>query len=114
MFLSNCRSYALRRIKDAFWEHKLETDPATTDNLMQTAHKNMEIIKRQVSFRSLLVSFKKVKLVGRRNLSLVKLMNRRNLDLVKLVGRRVINHVKLAVYRTFNLVKLSLCQHNYN
>ena len=46
----------MRRIRDAFQEHKLETDPVTIDNLMQHARRNLDIIKRQVSFIKLLLS----------------------------------------------------------
>lgn len=46
-FLS--RSYAVRRVRDAFRQHKLETDPDNLKKLVSEAYENLEVIKRQVS-----------------------------------------------------------------
>ncbi|XP_067144822.1 LYR motif-containing protein 4B-like [Centruroides vittatus] len=42
------RSYALRRIKDAFRQNKNETDPEKLKDLISYGKENLEIIKRQV------------------------------------------------------------------
>ncbi|XP_054721577.1 LOW QUALITY PROTEIN: LYR motif-containing protein 4-like [Uloborus diversus] len=42
------RTYSLRRIKDAFREHKEETDNEKIQDLVTYANSNLEIIKRQV------------------------------------------------------------------
>lgn len=56
----NYRSYAQRRIKDAFREHKHETDQSKIDSLIQKGQENLEIIKRQVVISQL---YKEPKLV---------------------------------------------------
>lgn len=42
------RSYALRRVRDAFKEHKATQDKAEINELLDDGLKNLEIIKRQV------------------------------------------------------------------
>ena len=42
------RTYALRRIKDGFKQHKTESDPETIKSLVKHAEDNLEVIKRQV------------------------------------------------------------------
>ncbi|XP_055934041.1 LYR motif-containing protein 4B-like isoform X2 [Argiope bruennichi] len=42
------RTYSLRRIKDAFREHKAETDYEKIDDLITYGNANLDIIKRQV------------------------------------------------------------------
>ncbi|XP_013772311.1 LYR motif-containing protein 4-like [Limulus polyphemus] len=42
------RTYALRRIKDAFRENKGESDPGKIKDLIMYGVHNLEIIKRQV------------------------------------------------------------------
>ncbi|GIX68533.1 LYR motif-containing protein 4B [Caerostris darwini] len=42
------RTYSLRRIKDAFREHKGETDNLKIDDLILYGRTNLDIIKRQV------------------------------------------------------------------
>ncbi|KAJ1526720.1 hypothetical protein ONE63_008300 [Megalurothrips usitatus] len=44
----NFRMYALRRVKDKFHGHKLETDPKKIDALISSANQNLDIIRRQV------------------------------------------------------------------
>lgn len=56
----NYRLYAQRRIKDAFREHKNETDANSIKTLVQKAEENLEIIKRQVTISKL---YKEPKLV---------------------------------------------------
>ncbi|KAF8782843.1 LYR motif-containing protein 4 [Argiope bruennichi] len=41
------RTYSLRRIKDAFREHKAETDYEKIDDLITYGNANLDIIKRQ-------------------------------------------------------------------
>lgn len=43
----NFRSYAVRRVRDAFKQHKLETDPDNLKKLVSEAYENLEVIKRQ-------------------------------------------------------------------
>ncbi|GFW17187.1 LYR motif-containing protein 4 [Trichonephila clavipes] len=47
------RTYSLRRIKDAFREHKEESNLEKVDDLLTYAKANIEIIKRQVLIGSL-------------------------------------------------------------
>ena len=47
------RSYALRRVRDAFREHQSESDPVTIQKLVQEAERNLLIIQRQVIVGSL-------------------------------------------------------------
>lgn len=42
------RTYALRRVRDAFKEHKAVQDSAEISDLLQDGLENLEIIKRQV------------------------------------------------------------------
>ncbi|KAG8197301.1 hypothetical protein JTE90_007547 [Oedothorax gibbosus] len=42
------KTYSLRKIKDAFKEHKAETDPEKIKDFISYAKSNLEIIKRQV------------------------------------------------------------------
>lgn len=42
------RTYALRRVKDAFYENRNVTDPAVLQKLTQEAEQNLLVIKRQV------------------------------------------------------------------
>ncbi|XP_051872365.1 LYR motif-containing protein 4 [Pristis pectinata] len=44
----NYRTFALRRIRDAFREHKNETNPEVIQELIEKAKTNTEIIRRQV------------------------------------------------------------------
>lgn len=44
----HCRSYALRRIRDAFKENRNLTDLAAVNDQIAEGTKNLEIIKRQV------------------------------------------------------------------
>jgi len=43
----NFRSYAVRRVKDAFRENRNVTDSEILHNKLAEAHKNLEIVKRQ-------------------------------------------------------------------
>ena len=43
------RAYALRRIRDAFRENATVKDAATIEQLMQSAHRSLAIIRRQTS-----------------------------------------------------------------
>lgn len=43
------RMYAVRRVKDAFREHKALRDPSEIQQNLKDANKFLEIIKRQVS-----------------------------------------------------------------
>ncbi|XP_043575435.1 LYR motif-containing protein 4-like isoform X1 [Chiloscyllium plagiosum] len=43
----NYRTFALRRIKDAFRENKNVTNPDVIQQLIETANANLEIIRRQ-------------------------------------------------------------------
>ena len=45
----NYRTYAIRRVKDAFRENRNITDPAKREELAQFGRENLEIIKRQAS-----------------------------------------------------------------
>uniref|UniRef100_A0A8C9TF21 LYR motif containing 4 n=1 Tax=Scleropages formosus TaxID=113540 RepID=A0A8C9TF21_SCLFO len=45
----NYRTYALRRVKDAFRENKNVNDPKTVEILLNRARDNLSIIQRQVS-----------------------------------------------------------------
>ncbi|XP_071817462.1 LYR motif-containing protein 4-like [Apostichopus japonicus] len=56
----NYRLYAQRRIKDAFREHKCETDVNRINSLVQHAEDNLQLIKRQVTISQL---YKEPKLV---------------------------------------------------
>ena len=47
------RAYTLRRIKDAFRENKNVTDPKVINQLLSKAKHNLEIIKRQVKWQSI-------------------------------------------------------------
>lgn len=51
-FLVIARLYAQRRIKDAFREHKCETDVNRINSLVQHAEDNLQLIKRQVRVNS--------------------------------------------------------------
>ena len=42
------RTYALRRIRDAFHENRKTTDPGVVHKLIQDAHTNLQVIRRQV------------------------------------------------------------------
>lgn len=42
------RTYALRRVRDAFHENRNVTDPAAVEKLIQDAHTNLQVIRRQV------------------------------------------------------------------
>ena len=42
------RSYALRRVRDAFRANKDEVDPKKIDKLLEEARQNLQLIKRQV------------------------------------------------------------------
>ncbi|XP_069114111.1 LYR motif-containing protein 4-like [Argopecten irradians] len=44
----NYRTYAVRRTRDAFREHKNETDPSVISKLVTKAESNLEMVKRQV------------------------------------------------------------------
>ncbi|XP_018621221.1 LYR motif-containing protein 4 [Scleropages formosus] len=44
----NYRTYALRRVKDAFRENKNVNDPKTVEILLNRARDNLSIIQRQV------------------------------------------------------------------
>ncbi|XP_060705827.1 LYR motif-containing protein 4-like [Hemiscyllium ocellatum] len=44
----NYRTFALRRVKDAFRENKNVTNPEVIQQLIETANANLEIIRRQV------------------------------------------------------------------
>ncbi|CAN8031663.1 unnamed protein product [Ixodes persulcatus] len=44
----NCRSHALRCVRDLFKEHKAVQDKTEINELFQEGLKNLEIIKRQV------------------------------------------------------------------
>ncbi|XP_074254509.1 LYR motif-containing protein 4 isoform X1 [Saimiri boliviensis] len=43
-----CRTYAVRRIRDAFRENKNVKDPVEIQTLMNKAKRDLEIIRRQV------------------------------------------------------------------
>ncbi|KAK6185244.1 hypothetical protein SNE40_007518 [Patella caerulea] len=45
----NFRSYARRRVRDAFHENKTETDPQKIQKLIGKAVENLDILKRQVT-----------------------------------------------------------------
>lgn len=45
----NYRTYALRRVRDAFRDNRKVEDPETIDRLLQEGHRNLELIQRQVS-----------------------------------------------------------------
>lgn len=51
------REYAVRRVRDAFKEHKNEQDPKKITSLLKSAEENLDIIRRQVivSFYSLIL-----------------------------------------------------------
>lgn len=42
------RTYALRRVRDAFHENRNVTDAAVIDKLVHDAHTNLQVIRRQV------------------------------------------------------------------
>ncbi|XP_048731538.1 LYR motif-containing protein 4-like [Ostrea edulis] len=44
----NYREYAVRRVRDAFKEHKNEQDPKKITSLLKSAEENLDIIRRQV------------------------------------------------------------------
>ncbi|KAM8787712.1 LYR motif-containing protein 4 isoform 1-T1 [Rhynchonycteris naso] len=44
----NYRTYAIRRIRDAFRENKNVKDPVEIQNLMNKAKRDLEVIRRQV------------------------------------------------------------------
>ena len=43
------RTYALRRVRDGFHQHKSETNPEKIESLKKYAEENLEIIRRQVT-----------------------------------------------------------------
>ncbi|CAK7232420.1 hypothetical protein SBRCBS47491_008262 [Sporothrix bragantina] len=45
----NFREYALRRTRDAFREHKAETDPRRVQELVQQGIKDLQMMKRQTT-----------------------------------------------------------------
>ncbi|XP_062847234.1 LYR motif-containing protein 4 [Trichomycterus rosablanca] len=45
----NFRTYALRRVRDAFREHRCVEDPKLLDQLLNKACENLAIIQRQVA-----------------------------------------------------------------
>ncbi|XP_076827269.1 LYR motif-containing protein 4 [Brachyhypopomus gauderio] len=45
----NYRTYALRRVRDAFRENRSVEEPQAVEQLLQKACDNLEIIRRQVS-----------------------------------------------------------------
>ncbi|XP_026869097.1 LYR motif-containing protein 4A [Electrophorus electricus] len=45
----NYRTYALRRVRDAFRENQGVEDPKAVEQLLQKARENLDIIRRQVS-----------------------------------------------------------------
>ncbi|KAL1890837.1 hypothetical protein Sste5346_007978 [Sporothrix stenoceras] len=45
----NFREYALRRTRDAFREHKTETDPRHVQELIQQGLKDLQMMKRQTT-----------------------------------------------------------------
>ncbi|KAL4635387.1 LYR motif-containing protein 4 [Arapaima gigas] len=49
----NYRTYALRRVRDAFKDNKNVDDPTTVEQLLQKARENLAIIQRQVSIGKL-------------------------------------------------------------
>lgn len=49
----NYKSYSIRRIKDAFREHKNEVDAKKIDELVAKAQENLEVIKRQALISNL-------------------------------------------------------------
>ncbi|XP_020784656.2 LYR motif-containing protein 4 [Boleophthalmus pectinirostris] len=44
----NYRTYALRRVRDAFRENQTVQDPDLIQGLIQEGHRNLQIIQRQV------------------------------------------------------------------
>lgn len=54
------RTYALRRTKDAFQEHKSETDSYKIEELLKIAQKRLEMIKRQTTISNM---YEKTKIV---------------------------------------------------
>ncbi|XP_071511452.1 LYR motif-containing protein 4-like [Diadema antillarum] len=49
----NYRTYALRRVQDAFREHKDETSPELIESYIKKAQENLQVIKRQASISQL-------------------------------------------------------------
>lgn len=47
------RTYALRRVRDAFHENRNVTDPAVVQKLIEDAHTNLQMIRRQVTIGNL-------------------------------------------------------------
>ncbi|XP_066143694.1 LYR motif-containing protein 4 [Euwallacea fornicatus] len=45
----NFRCYAVRRVRDAFRQNQHVNDPEGVKSLVEEAHKNLEIVKRQTS-----------------------------------------------------------------
>ncbi|KAM9331762.1 LYR motif-containing protein 4 [Pholidichthys leucotaenia] len=45
----NYRTYALRRVRDAFRANRTVADPKTAERLVEEGRKTLEMIKRQVS-----------------------------------------------------------------
>ncbi|KAG7488677.1 hypothetical protein MATL_G00037560 [Megalops atlanticus] len=56
----NYRTYALRRIRDAFRENKNVSDPKTLEVLLNRAWDNLAIIQRQVSIGKLYTTQKTI------------------------------------------------------
>ncbi|XP_041453979.1 LYR motif-containing protein 4-like [Lytechinus variegatus] len=49
----NYRTYAVRRIRDAFQEHKAETNPELIEGYIKKAEDNLNIIRRQATISQL-------------------------------------------------------------
>ena len=47
------RTYALRRVRDAFHDGRSASDPAVISGLIQNAEQQLEVVKRQVSNRGI-------------------------------------------------------------
>ncbi|KAJ0022603.1 hypothetical protein NQD34_014737 [Periophthalmus magnuspinnatus] len=44
----NYRTYALRRVRDAFRENRTVQDPQLVHSLLEEGHQNLQLIQRQV------------------------------------------------------------------
>ncbi|XP_026271416.1 LYR motif-containing protein 4-like [Frankliniella occidentalis] len=49
----NFRMYALRKVRDEFKEHKLETDPKKIEAFLTFGKENLDVVKRQVMVANL-------------------------------------------------------------